>query len=86
MRYSYIFDVNIIGAGNALVIRPAFASLRQIPRDGASVKIQAKGKEKLRYIYNCPHFSLFSNKIGADFIQTNSRLSFGNDILKKKLF
>ena len=43
-------------------------------------------RKKLQYFFQFKHFSIFSNKIGADFIQTNSKISFWNDILKKKNF
>ena len=66
-------------------IRPAIASFSQIPRDGVTIEIRAKGK-KLQYFFQFKHFSLFSNKIGANFIQTNSKISFCNDILKKNYF
>ena len=34
-----------------VVILPAFASLSQIPRDGATVEIRAKGGKKLQYFF-----------------------------------
>ena len=70
----------------AQLIRPAFASFSRIPRDGATVKIWAKVNKKLQYFSQFKHFSLFSSKIGADFIQTNSKISFWNNILKKYFF
>ena len=45
-----------------------------------------KRKRELQHFFQFKHFSLFSNTIGADFIQTNSKISFGNGILKKKFF
>ena len=50
------------------IIRPAFASFSQIPRDGATVEIRAKGIKKLQYVFQFKQFSHFSNKIGANFI------------------
>ena len=43
-------------------------------------------KKKLQYFLQFKHFSPFINRIVADFIQTNSNISFWNDILKKKFF
>ena len=37
------------------------------------------------HFFQFQHFSLFSNKIGADLIPTNSKISFWNDVLKKKI-
>ena len=34
------------------------------------------------HFFQFQHFSLFSNKIGADLIPTNSKISFWNDVLK----
>ena len=45
-----------------------------------------KRNKKLQYFFQFKQFSHFSNKIGANFIQTNSKISFCNDILKKKKF
>ena len=43
-------------------------------------------KKKLQYFLQFKHFSPFINRIVADFIQTNSNISFWNDIWKKNFF
>ena len=48
-------------------------------------KFGQKGK-KLQYFFKFKHFSLFSNRISADFIQTNSKIPIWNDISKKNFF
>ena len=72
----------------ALTLRAYTACICELQPDSQRWRhCQNSGKrKKLQYFFQFSHFCLFSNKIGADFIQTNSKISFWNDILKKFFF